>query len=222
MRHPASERRLVVLRTALCGGQRVAGAAADAGGAVGGGDDEEARAIEERMHDLRAQLDALQLKLGSLSADAPLGAGGDDNSALTTIAAAHRSAVADVEQLRHASSGDGVAPVEMREFFRRFGYWVVPDAVQGEALARLQRAWLRESAAAREVWEAEKSKGQEPQGMGFAGGTWVARTYFDLPRFAEADPSFRDLLDNPRVFPLIRSVMGGSVVLDQIQVGPSF
>ena len=93
----------------------------------------------------------------------------------------------------------------------------MPDAVSGKALERLQSAWLRESVPARAAWEAEKAKGTGPDGMGYADGTWVARTYFDLPRFAEADPSFRDLLDNPKVLPLIKAVMGGKVVLDQIQ-----
>ena len=87
----------------------------------------------------------------------------------------------------------------------------MPDAVSGKALERLQSAWLRESVTARATWEAEKAKGTGPDGMGYAGGTWVARTYFDLPRFAEADPSFRDLLDNPKsayTFGVVRTQEG--------------
>lgn len=194
------------------------------------------------MQNLRSQLDNLQLQLGSLSAD--VSTGDTEREAATFIDTAHRSAALDAtEQRRRAARlADGHAesvPIEMQEFFRRFGvsipnstapllmelsepcgcvqYWVVPNAVSGQALERLQAAWRRESIPARASWEAEKAKGIGPKGMGFTSGTWVARTYFDLPRFAEADPSFRDLLDNPKVLPLIRAVMGGPVVLDQIQ-----
>eukprot|EP01050_Picozoa_sp_SAG11_P012099 SAG11_NODE_1324_length_5199_cov_5.524902_3_plen_226_part_00 len=188
-----------------------------------------AEQIEGRMQELRVQLDSLQLQLGSLSSDIPACDAGDEeaDSMLPVIDVAHRAAVQDAGQQRRriAAPGPGArsdehagaAPVEMQDFFRRNGYWVVPNAVSGEALSRLQSAWLRESAPARASWEAEKAKGTGPNKMGFAAGTWVARTYFDLPRFAEADPSFLDLLDNRKVLPLIKAVMGGKVVLDQIQ-----
>lgn len=71
------------------------------------------------MQSLRIQLDALQLQLGSLSADAPINSsavagGGMEPEAAAIIEAAHRSAASSI---RHAES----APVEMQEFFRRFG-----------------------------------------------------------------------------------------------------
>ena len=98
---------------------------------------------------------------------------------------------------------------EFLPFFRANGYWVVPGAVAvaADQLKKVQQAWRAATPTARRQWEAEKARPQP----------WVSATYFDLPRFIEIDSSFMDLIDNPRVLPLIKAAMGGEVVVDQIQ-----
>ena len=72
------------------------------------------------MKSLHSQLDALQLQLGTLAADLPPN---DALAALPTEAAlidsAHRSADSDA-RIADGTVADS-APVEMQEFFRRFG-----------------------------------------------------------------------------------------------------
>ena len=75
------------------------------------------------MKSLRSQLDAFQIQLGSLAADVPpndaFGAGSTLSTEAALIDSAHRSADSDA-RLADGTVADS-APVEMQEFFRRFG-----------------------------------------------------------------------------------------------------
>ena len=79
-----------------------------------------ARAIEGRLQELQAEKDSLQLEVGRLT-----GVG------------------VPREFFRSAS------PDETAEFFRRNGYWLFEDAVQGEWLARLQHVLVPERGSSR-------------------------------------------------------------------------
>eukprot|EP01052_Picozoa_sp_SAG31_P053219 SAG31_NODE_13530_length_863_cov_1.497382_1_plen_196_part_10 len=108
---------------------------------------------------------------------------------------------------QHPPDWDSASKDQLLDFFRVNGYCVVPRAVDSADLARVQKAWLAAAVPARKFWEAEKAKGHGKRGLNFDSGTWVARTYFDMPRFIEGDGSFVGLIDNPRVLPLIKATM---------------
>ena len=149
-----------------------------------------ARAIEGRLQELQAEKDSLQLEVGRLT-----GVG------------------VPREFFRSAS------PDETAEFFRRNGYWLFEDAVQGEWLARLQEKWLEAAAPARELWEQGGGRSTPvpihvpdlrerlKHGAGF----------FDIPRFIEHDDSMLRLLSNPAIISVLELVMGGKVQVNQIQ-----
>jgi ectoine hydroxylase-related dioxygenase (phytanoyl-CoA dioxygenase family) len=113
---------------------------------------------------------------------------------------------------------------EKVEFFQRCGYCPV-QALEGEQLLRTQAAFREHSARVKREWMAAKEEGEGVEGLGYAsGGNGFARSYFDIPHFIEQDPSFLDLLDNPRTTEVLRRVIGegsGSYIYggaDTIQV----
>ena len=85
-------------------------------------------------------------------------------------------------------------------------------------LAQVQAAWARHEAPVRAEWEAAKLLGEGVSGgLNFERGTWHARKYFDLPRFAELEDCFLRVLELPVVIALMKEVIGGAVLLRSIQ-----
>jgi hypothetical protein len=152
-----------------------------------------ASSIKQRLAALQEERDGLQLQLAALH---------HQSSAVTQLPRQQHQ-----QGLRPCAQHEEIAEADFLDFFRANGYWVVPDAVSGRQLERVQAAWLAASAPAREAWEQSRAR-SDP---------WVSSDYFDIPRFIEAHPCLMDLLDNPRVLPLIKLATGGDVVVDQIQ-----
>ena len=125
-------------------------------------------------------------------------------------------------------------------FFQANGYWVIPDAVDGQWLARVQAAFTKAQAPARAHWQrARDSREREGYSPGNTGTTVVegeehlvdlgeaalgeelagrhANGYFDVPRFVEQDDALLHLLDNPKVVPIVEAALGGKACVTQIQ-----
>lgn len=87
---------------------------------------------------------------------------------------------------------------ERRLFFESRGYLMVEDALTDDELAALDRA----CDAAEERFRADPSRP----------GCRIPE-FLEIEAILEYDPVFLDLLEHPRVFPLIREVLGTDVAL---------
>ena len=87
---------------------------------------------------------------------------------------------------------------EQRTFFEQAGYLIVPDALTAEELTAARRA----AAAAETRWRADPAL------------PGVRRS--DLEQvlgIMEYDPALADLLEHPRIFPLVRELLGPDVMM---------
>lgn len=129
------------------------------------------------------------------------------------------------------------AVTDQLDFFLENGFCVFPGVLEGEALARTQEAWLRAEAPERARWDAARAEklrlhgdaarppdadspiahyaGFEASGRLLANGTAPydnGKSYpmstFDLPALAGQDPIFLDILDSPKILPLLSQVCG--------------
>jgi hypothetical protein len=125
-----------------------------------------------------------------------------------------------------------------RDFFLRNGFVVIPAVLQGEQLARVQRAWARAQAPSRALWEEAKRVGVLPEpldGIYFENLNPYRRPYapeferfsklphgrkfFDFPHeefFREAatggDAALLDLVDPPALVETLCAVCGATPV----------
>jgi hypothetical protein len=104
------------------------------------------------------------------------------------------------------STGPGVddaqsfagASAAQKLFFETNGYLVLPGALAPDELQRLQRA----ADQAEATWLADTSR---------AG--WRRNTIRSITSIVEYDDAFVDLLVHPRVFPIVRDVLGADIAL---------
>jgi hypothetical protein len=84
--------------------------------------------------------------------------------------------------------------------FREQGYLVIEQALSGEQLSRVQAAYERVTAPYVADWEASASTGGH-----------------DVPRALEKEEALLELIENPRVVPLLSQVVGEDVQIRQVQ-----
>ena len=87
---------------------------------------------------------------------------------------------------------------EQRLFFEANGYLVIPDALSLEELAQVRAACDR----AEQVWRADPSRLGERRAE-----------LQSVQAIIEYDPIFLDLMEHPRVFPLVREIVGDDIAM---------
>jgi hypothetical protein len=80
------------------------------------------------------------------------------------------------------------------------GYLVLPEAIRGEELDRLQRTFDHWAEACKEEWLDKIARGEQ------------CPTYYDIPDPFEKDPFFIDLVDHPSWYDLLQSFTGGELL----------
>lgn len=90
--------------------------------------------------------------------------------------------------------------IDETERFREQGYLVIEQALGDEQLSRVQAAYERVTAPYVAKWEASASTGG-----------------FDVPRALEKEEALLELIENPRVLPLLSQVVGEDVQIRQVQ-----
>src|SRR5579862_6057078 len=85
---------------------------------------------------------------------------------------------------------------EQRLFFETNGYLIIPNVLGPDELARVRAAAERAEA----VWRAD------PARLGLR-----TRSLEQVQAPIEYDEAFLDLLDHPRVFPIVREILGDDV-----------
>jgi hypothetical protein len=101
---------------------------------------------------------------------------------------------------------------EQVKFFGTNGFLVIPDVLAGAELSYAQAAWSKVQEPKQAEWEAEREKGNgfaHQAGGGFASGTNVARRFFDLGQLCEVDDCFVELMDHPKITPVVTHFAGG-------------
>eukprot|EP01043_Picozoa_sp_COSAG02_P051109 COSAG02_NODE_5339_length_4421_cov_1.716104_5_plen_293_part_00 len=111
-----------------------------------------------------------------------------------------------------------------REFFLRNGFVVVPAALQGEVLMRVQQSWARAQAPSRQLWEEAKQVGELPEpldGIYFKNLNPYQRPYApELERFAKL-PHGRKFFDFPHEEFFREAAAGGDPALLDLVDPPS-
>jgi hypothetical protein len=111
-----------------------------------------------------------------------------------------------------------------REFFLRNGFVVVPAALQGQTLTRVQQSWARAQAPARALWEEAKQVGELPEpldGIYFKNLNPYQRPYApELERFAKL-PHGRKFFDFPHEEFFREAAAGGDPALLDLVDPPS-
>ncbi len=97
------------------------------------------------------------------------------------------------------SSASGIPDSDWKQWEEQ-GYLVFAEAIRGEELARLQRAFDYWSAAGKQDWL-----------KGVARGEWSA-TYYDIPDVLTKDEVFIDILDRPRYYDYIKAFAGADAI----------
>jgi hypothetical protein len=90
--------------------------------------------------------------------------------------------------------------VEETSSFREHGFLIIPDALSAEQLARVQAAYNRVTAPFIDEWEASSCKAGH-----------------DVPRALEKEEALLELIEHPRVLPLLSQVIGEDVQIRQVQ-----
>ena len=94
--------------------------------------------------------------------------------------------------------------VEEVDFFRTNGYLIIPGAISGEALARTQSAYDRVTAPL-----VEQPREGSADGLHLVGGERQKSSgSSDAPRALEREDALLELIENPRVVPLLSQVVG--------------
>lgn len=101
---------------------------------------------------------------------------------------------------------------EQEAFFAEHGFVVVRHALAGERLAKVQAGWLSASSALRAEWEEAKRYGVGLNRHSFASGATVSRKFYSVPWTApgQIGDDFVDLIDLPKVVPLVEKLVGDS------------
>ena len=81
------------------------------------------------------------------------------------------------------------------------GYLVFDNAIQGEDLARLQRAFDYWAEQCKSHWLKQVEAGE------------AVSTFYDIPGVFEKDEIFVDLVDHPSYYPYLKAFTDGEVIL---------
>jgi ectoine hydroxylase-related dioxygenase (phytanoyl-CoA dioxygenase family) len=90
--------------------------------------------------------------------------------------------------------------VEETNSFRENGFLIIEDALAADQLSRVQAAYERVIAPFVDEWEASAATGGH-----------------DVPRALEKEEALLELIENPRVVPLLSQVVGEDVQIRQVQ-----
>ena len=106
--------------------------------------------------------------------------------------------------------------------FKKDGFVVIEDVLQGEQLERVQAAFDTAQARTRIDWDAGRAqgKGVSANGEYFASGTWHARKYFDIYplHLLEQDDAAVEMIAHPRLVPFLAATVGEDVQTATIQL----
>ena len=96
--------------------------------------------------------------------------------------------------------------LEQRRQWDEEGYIVLPDALRGEQLQRLQVAFARAAADCKEEWLERVAKGE------------ASPTFFDIPNPLQRDEIFIDIVDHPSWCGLLQNFTDGQTLFIAPQV----
>ena len=106
--------------------------------------------------------------------------------------------------------------------YKRDGFTVIEDVLQGEELERVQAAFDKAQANTRVDWEEGRAKGKgvSENGEYYASGTWHARKYFDIYplHLLEQDDAAVEMIAHPKLLPFLNATVGEDVQTATIQV----
>ena len=106
--------------------------------------------------------------------------------------------------------------------YKRDGFIVIEDVLQGDELEHVQAAFDRVQALTRVDWERGRARGKgvSDNGEYYASGTWHARKYFDVYplHLLEQDDAAVEMIAHPRLLPLLSSTVGDDVQATTIQM----
>ena len=103
----------------------------------------------------------------------------------------------------------GPTPAERKQW-KEDGYLVFEDAIRGEMLDRLQKAFDHWAAACKEDWLVGVARGE------------LAATYYDIPNTLDKDDVFIDILDRPRYFEYVKAFTDDDMIFigEQVRTAP--
>ncbi len=103
----------------------------------------------------------------------------------------------------------GPTPAEWKQWEEQ-GYLVFEDAIQGDLLDRLQKAFDHWADSCKKDWLDGVARGE------------LAATYFDIPNVLEKDEIFIDILDQPRYFECVKAFTGDDAIFigEQVRTAP--
>ena len=108
------------------------------------------------------------------------------------------------------------------EAYKRDGFIIIEDVLQGDELIRVQAAFDRVQAVTRVDWEEGRAKGRgvSENGEYYASGTFHGRKYFDIYplHLLEQDDACVEMIAHPRLFPFLSATVGEDVQTATIQV----
>ena len=108
------------------------------------------------------------------------------------------------------------------EAYKRDGFIIIEDVLQGDELIRVQAAFDRVQAVTRVDWEEGRAKGRgvSENGEYYASGTFHGRKYFDIYplHLLEQDDACVEMIAHPRLFPFLSVTVGEDVQTATIQV----
>ncbi|MEC8930146.1 MAG: phytanoyl-CoA dioxygenase family protein [Candidatus Latescibacterota bacterium] len=108
------------------------------------------------------------------------------------------------------------------EAYKRDGFIIIEDGLQGDELSRVQAAFEKVQAVTRLDWEAGRSKGKgvSENGEYYASGTFHGRKYFDIYplHLLEQDDACVEMIAHPQLFPFLSASVGEDVQTATIQV----
>jgi len=111
---------------------------------------------------------------------------------------------------------------EQVEAYKRDGFIVIDNVLQGDELARVQAGFDRAQAVTRVDWEAGRAagKGVSENGEYYASETFHGRKYFDIYplHLLEQDDACVELITHPRLVPFLSATVGEDVQTATIQV----
>ena len=106
--------------------------------------------------------------------------------------------------------------------YKRDGFVIIEDLLQGVELERVQAAFERAQARTRVDWEEGRAKGKGVSEIGeyYASGTWHARKFFDIYplHLLEQDDAAVEMIAHPRLIPFLSATVGEDVQAATIQV----
>ena len=106
--------------------------------------------------------------------------------------------------------------------YKRDGFIVIEDVLQGKELTRVQAAFDKVQARTRVDWEQGRARGKgvSENGEYYASGTWHARKYFDIYplHLLEQDDAAVELIAHPRLLPFLSATVGDDVQATTIQL----